>query len=179
MAIGSRQTLPTNVRPSHMTRAQFVGLYGDVFEHSAWIAEAAHDAGLDQAADTPEGLQAAMVRVLDAAPRESKLALIRAHPDLAGRLAVAEMAPDSQTEQASAGLTQLTEEERDRFLELNDAYRAKFDFPFIMAVRGRGKAEIMSAFKERLDNDPEREFETAMAEIGKIALLRLRERMGG
>lgn len=175
----ARRHPPAAARPSRMTRALFVELYGDVFEHSPWIAEGACRAGLDASADTPEGLQAAMVRVLDAAPRERKLALIRAHPDLAGRLAVAEMAAESQAEQASAGLTQLTEEERDRFLALNDSYKAKFDFPFIMAVRGRAKGEIMRAFEERLDNDPEREFETAMAEIGKIALLRLRERMGG
>ncbi|TVR07375.1 MAG: 2-oxo-4-hydroxy-4-carboxy-5-ureidoimidazoline decarboxylase [Salinarimonadaceae bacterium] len=174
-----RDTPPADARPSRMTREQFVALYGDVYEHSAWIAEAAHDAGLDTGADTPEGLHAAMARVLENAPRERKLALIRAHPDLAGRLAVAEMAPESQSEQASAGLTQLTKEERDCFLALNDAYKAKFDFPFIMAVRGRGKAEIMRAFEERLDNDPEREFETAMEQISRIALLRLRERMGG
>ena len=162
-----------------MARGLFVGLFGDVFEHSRWIAERAHEAGLGPQADTAEGLHQAMMAVLEAAPREAKLALIRAHPDLAGRLQVAEMAPDSQAEQASAGLTALSEEERDRFLTLNDAYRTKFDFPFIMAVKEKSKGEILAAFEARLENGQDAEFDTAMREIGQIALLRLRERLEG
>lgn len=175
----ARHHRPAHLTPSKMARGLFIGLFGDVFEHSAWIAERTHEAGLGPQADTAEGLHQAMMAVLEAAPREAKLALIRAHPDLAGRLQVAEMAPDSQAEQASAGLTALTEEERDRFLTLNDAYKAKFDFPFIMAVKGRGKGEILAAFEARLENDPEAEFDTAMREIGQIALLRLHERLAG
>ncbi len=167
---------PAGLTPGNMPRALFVALYGDVFEHSPWIAEQAHANGLGADAESAEGLHASLMRVLDAATREQKLALIRAHPDLAGRLEVAEMAPDSQSEQASAGLTALSAEERDAFLALNDKYRKKFGFPFIMAVRGRSKDEIREAFETRLGNDPEEEFDAAMAEIGKIALLRLKER---
>jgi OHCU decarboxylase len=160
-----------------MSRAIFLDLYGDVFEHSPWIAEGAHARGLSAAQDTAEGLHAAMIAVMRGATREQKTALINAHPDLAGRLKVAEMAPDSQAEQASAGLTALTEEERDRFIALNDRYRGKFGFPFIMAVKGRGKAEILAAFEARLEHDPETEFDTALDQIERISLLRLRDRL--
>lgn len=175
----ARHHLPAGTTPDRMGKPLFVAAYGDVFEHSPWIAEAAFDADLGPETATAAGLHGALMRVLDAAPQARKRALIDAHPDLAGRLALAEMAPDSQAEQASAGLTQLTSAERDRFLALNDAYKARFGHPFIMAVRGRSKGEILAAFEARLENDPQAEFATAMAEIGKIALLRLEQRMGG
>jgi OHCU decarboxylase len=172
-----RHHRPADLRPSRMSRAMFVELFGDVFEHSPWIADRAYDAGLTSAQDTAEGLHAALVQVLSGATREQKLALIRAHPDLAGRLKLKDLTADSQSEQASAGLDRLTEEERDRFLALNDAYRQKFGFPFIMAVKGRSKEEIMAAFEERLGHDPEQEFGTAIGQIELIALLRLKERL--
>jgi OHCU decarboxylase len=148
-----------------------------VFEHSPWIAHGAHEAGLTTAQDTAEGLHAAMVQVLSGATRERKLALIRAHPDLAGRLKLRDLTADSQSEQASAGLDSLTPAQRDRFLALNDAYRSRFGFPFIMAVKGRSTGEILQAFEERLEHDAEQEFDTAMAEIERIAILRLKERL--
>jgi OHCU decarboxylase len=168
---------PIELRPSRMTRAQFVELFGDIFEHSPWIAEAVHAAGLNAGQDSAEGLHAAMVNVLADGTREQKLALIRAHPDLAGRLKLADLTADSQNEQASAGLDSLTEEERDRFLALNDRYKAKFGFPFIMAVKGRSKGEILEAFEQRLENDPEHEFMAAIVQIELIALLRLKDRL--
>jgi OHCU decarboxylase len=118
-----------------------------------------------------------MVNVLADGTREQKLALIRAHPDLAGRLKLADLTADSQNEQASAGLDSLNEEERDRFLALNDRYKAKFGFPFIMAVKGRTKGEILEAFEQRLENDPEQEFMAAVVQIELIALLRLKDRL--
>ena len=118
-----------------------------------------------------------MVNVLADGTREQKLALIRAHPDLAGRLKLADLTADSQNEQASAGLDGLNEEERDRFLALNDRYKAKFGFPFIMAVKGRTKGEILEAFEQRLENDPEQEFMAAVVQIELIALLRLKDRL--
>ncbi len=172
-----RHHRPADLRPSRMSRAMFVELFGDVFEHSPWIADRAYDAGLTSAEDTAEGLHAALIQVLSGATREQKLALIRAHPDLAGRLKLKDLTTDSQSEQASAGLDRLTEEERNRFLALNDAYRQKFGFPFIMAVKGRSKEEIMAAFEERLEHDPEQEFETAVGQVEIIALLRLKERL--
>jgi OHCU decarboxylase len=160
-----------------MSRALAAELLGDVFERSPWIAAEAQAAGLGAPQDNAEGLHAAMAAVVDAAPRERKLALLRAHPDLAGRLTVAELTADSAKEQASAGLDGLSGEERDRFLALNDAYRSKFGFPFIMAVKGRTKAEILAAFEGRLGHDETREFETALGEVKAIALGRLKERL--
>lgn len=173
----TRYHRPVDLKPSTMSRAIFVELYGDVFEHSPWIAQRAYEAGLTMAQDTAEGLHAAMVHVLSEATREQKLALIRAHPDLAGRLKLADLTDDSRSEQASAGLDSLTEEERDRFLSLNEAYKDKFGFPFIMAVKGRSKDEILRAFEERLDHDPGTEFDTAIVQIELIALLRLKDRL--
>jgi OHCU decarboxylase len=172
-----RRHRPAHLKPSTMSRAVFVELFGDIFEHSAWIAEKAYEAGLTSAQDTAEGLHASMVHVLSEASREQKLALIRAHPDLAGRLKLAELTDDSRGEQRSAGLDSLTEEERDRFLALNDAYRRKFGFPFIMAVKGRSKEDILAAFEVRLDHDMDEEFDTAIVQIELIALLRLKDRL--
>ncbi|MGO4387046.1 allantoinase PuuE [Microvirga sp. 2YAF29] len=172
-----RHHRPAGLKPSTMSKRLFIELYGDVFEHSPWIAERVYDAGLTTAQDTAEGLHAAMVHVLSEATREQKLALIRAHPDLAGRLKLADLTSDSRNEQSSAGLDSLTEEERDRFLELNDHYRRKFGFPFIMAIKGRSREEILDAFEQRVDHDPETEFDTAVVQIELIALLRLKDRL--
>lgn len=164
------------LRPTMMGRAEFVATFGGVFEHSPWVAEKAFDLGLLPDADTAEGLHRAMCAALRPAPREKKLALIQAHPDLAGRLATAgRLTADSTKEQASAGLDRLTDEERERFTELNEAYKARFGFPFIMAVKGRSKGEILAAFERRLGHDPDTEFDTALAEIERIALLRLKD----
>ena len=159
-------------------RAEFIARYGGFFEHSPWIAAAAFDAGLPADADTAEGLHRALCAALRPATRAQKLALIAAHPDLAGRLARAGgLTAASTAEQASAGLDRLTDAEFERFTALNDAYRRKFGFPFIIAVKGRGKDEILAAFEARLGHDPETEFATALAEIERIALLRLRAAM--
>ncbi len=164
--------------PTQMDRAAFVAAFGDVFEHSPWIAEAAFDAGLPADADSAPGLHRALVSALRPADRARKLALINAHPDLAGRLAAAkQLTADSIAEQASAGLDALTDDERARFTMLNDAYKARFGFPFIMAVKGRSKAEILAAFERRLGHDAETEFATALVEIERIALLRLQARL--
>lgn len=172
-----RQHRPAGLNPSTMSRALFVEAFGDIFEHSPWIAERAFDAGFTTGQDTAEGLHAAMVHVLSGASHGQKLALINAHPDLAGRLKLADLTADSRNEQSSAGLNSLTEEERDRFLALNDLYKEKFGFPFIMAVKGRSKDEILTAFEERLEHDLEQEFATAIVQIELIALLRLKDRL--
>jgi OHCU decarboxylase len=161
-------------RPSEMDRAGFLARFGPVFEHSPWIAEGAWDAGLRP--DTAEGLHAAMVAVLRDAPREQQLALLNAHPDLAGKLAVrGELTAESASEQAGAGLDRCTPAEFQRFTELNDAYKARFGFPFILAVKGRSRAEILAAFEQRIHNTSDVEFETALAQVERIALLRLKD----
>lgn len=163
--------------PSRLGDQEFIARFGGVFEHSPWVAEGVLAGGHGRAAwDTAEGLHAAMVQVVRAAPHDRKLALLRAHPDLAGRLAVAgELTSASSAEQASAGLDKCTAEEFARFTELNDAYTARFGFPFIMAVKGRSRAEILSSFERRIHNSPEEEFATALAQVERIALLRLRD----
>lgn len=159
-----------------LSREDFIARFGGIFEHSAWVAEGAYDRGLGAQSDTAEGLHAEMTAIMRAASRDMQLALINAHPDLAGKLhAAGRLTADSTKEQSSAGLDMLTDEERLRFTQLNEAYKARFGFPFIMAVKGRTKAEILAAFEVRIAHDKEQEFATALAEIEKIALLRLKD----
>lgn len=168
--------LPEADRPSRLARPAFVARFGGVFEHSPWIAEGAVDAGLTADHDTAEGLHAAMVAVMRAAGDPAKLALIRAHPDLAGKLAAAgRLTAESTGEQASAGLDRLTDDERATFTRLNDAYKARFGFPFIIAVKGKTKDEIRAAFEARLGHDAAAEFAEALRQVERIALLRLKD----
>ena len=162
--------------PGNLDRAAFVALYGRVYEHSPWIAEEAWSAGLTAEHDTVEGLHQTLAEIVDAAPRERQLALLRAHPDLAGRLAMrGELTAESTSEQASAGLDRCTPAEFQRFTALNDSYKRKFPFPFIMAVKGKSRGEILEAFERRIHHDEDTEFHTALAEVHKIALIRLRD----
>jgi OHCU decarboxylase len=157
-----------------MSREAFVARFGGVYEHSPWIAEAAFARGLTSEHDTPEGLGAVMAQVLAAADEATKLQLIRLHPDLAGRAAIAgDLTDASRSEQAGAGLDRCTPEEYGRFQELNSAYKAKFEFPFILAVAGKTRHDILAAFGARISNDREAEFRTALGQIDRIALLRL------
>lgn len=155
-----------------MSEQDFVSRYGGIYEHSAWVAEEAASL-VDDTADI-ETLAMVMADCVDNASSERQLALIRAHPDLAGKASIAgTLTADSTTEQASAGLDQCTPVEFARFQALNSGYWEKFGFPFVMAVRGSTRADILSAFEARLQNDYDEEFEMALAEIHKIARLRL------
>ena len=159
-----------------MDRQTFVERFGGVFEHSPWVAEAAYDAGIPAGIESAEDLHRVLVVALQAGNETQKRALIAAHPDLAGRLAQAgRLTADSTKEQASAGLDLLSDDERETFTALNDRYKERFAMPFIMAVKGRAKEEILAAFRDRLDNDPAQEFATALKQIERIALLRLKE----
>ena len=166
----------TQPLPRSLDRAAFAATYGHVFEHSPWIAEAAWDAGLPADADTAQGLHRALCEALAPAPASRKLDLIQAHPDLAGKLAHAgRLTAESTNEQASAGLDRLTDEERATFTRLNDAYQTRFGFPFIIAVKGLTKAEILAAFNRRLNNDRVTVLATALAQVERIAFLRLQD----
>ena len=167
---------PAPLPPSQLDQAAFLARFAGVYEHSPWIAEQLYDAGLGPAQDTAEGLQAALAEIVEAAGAERQLALLRAHPDLAGKLAVAgRLTAESSAEQAGAGLDQCTAEEFQRFQALNAAYKARFGFPFILAVAGRTRAEILAAFEARIGNDADREFRTALDQVHRIALMRLRQ----
>jgi len=162
--------------PSSLDRDGFVALYGRAYEHSPWIAETLWSAGLRPEHDTVEGLHRDLAAIVDAAARDRQLALLCAHPDLAGRLAVrGELTAESTSEQASAGLDKCTPAEFQRFTALNGAYKRRFPFPFIMAVKGKSRSEILAAFEQRIRNTEAVEFRTALSEVHKIALLRLRD----
>lgn len=154
-------------------------VFGGVWEHSPWIAAGVAEAGLATGIDTVDGLHAAMCAACRAGSEELRLALIKAHPDLAGRLALAgKLTAESTSEQASAGLDRLTADELSRFTALNDAYRAKFGFPFIIAVRGLTRSDILSAFERRIANNLKEEMAEAHRQIERIALLRLTQIAG-
>lgn len=154
------------------TEADFIARFGGIYEHSQWVAE---DVAVEAlTSDDLAEIATLMAECVDNASADRQLALIRAHPDLAGKAQVAgELTADSTDEQASAGLDQCSAEEYAQFQSLNDRYKDKFGFPFVMAVRGSSRADILAAFATRLENDPATEFETALQEIHKIARLRL------
>ncbi len=167
---------PPALRPSRMDHETFVSRFGGIFEHSPWIAERAYRLELGPAHDSATGLHNALARIFRSASQEDRLDVLRAHPDLAGKLAAAKrLTPESTSEQASAGLDALTDEERETFTRLNAAYVEKFGFPFIMAVKGRSRDEILAAFRERAGNERAIEFATACREVERIALLRLKD----
>ena len=151
-----------------MSSEAFVARYASVVEHSPWVVERA--ATRRPFADLAEGI----VAVLDDATPEERLSVIRAHPELAGRAAIAgTLTEESRSEQASAGLDRMTRQEFERFHALNAAYGERFGFPFVICVRRTDRAGILRAMAERLANDREAEVETALTEIGHIVRLRL------
>jgi len=163
------------LRPSRMDRDAFVEKFGGIFEHSPWIAERAFELELGPAHDSAGGLHNALARIFRSASDEQRLAVLVAHPDLAGKLAAAKrLTAESTAEQASAGLDALTDAERAAFTDLNQRYVKKFGFPFIIAVKDNTKASILAAFESRIENTRETEFATACRQVERIAELRLR-----
>lgn len=158
------------MRPSALSHAEFLAAFGPVYEASPWVAEGVWPAAEEGGLDDREALAEAMRAVVDAAPRDRQLKLVRAHPQLAGR---AKMAEASVKEQSGAGLDQCAPAEFEAFQRLNAAYNARFGFPFIIAVKGLTRADILAAFQARLGNDPETEFAAAIAQIHRIAGFRL------
>jgi len=169
---------PTRIRPSEMDRDAFVAEFGGIFEHSPWIAERAHALELGPAHDSARGVHAALARIFRTAPEAERLGVLRAHPDLAGKLAAARrLTPESTAEQASAGLDALSDADRERFTALNSAYTAKFGFPFIIAVRDNTRASILDAFERRLAQPHAAEVAEACRQVERIAELRLMEKL--
>ncbi|WP_370267476.1 allantoinase PuuE [Nioella sp.] len=162
------------IRPSEMDKDAFVAAYGGIFEHSPWIAERAWGLELGPAHDCAAGVHNALARAFRSASREERLGVLRAHPDLAGKLAAAgRLTAESTSEQAGAGLNMLTDEEREAFTRLNAAYVDKHGFPFIIAVRDHDKASIRANFERRIDNDSATEFDEACRQVERIAEFRL------
>ena len=156
---------------NQLDRASFVAICGPLFEHSPWIADRTF---IQAPFASREALHAALCATLGMSTKEEQLDLVRSHPDLVGRLARAgSLTHESTGEQAAAGLASLTTDEVQQFDSNNAAYRAKFDFPFVICARENKKDAILAAFPLRLQNSPEQELATALVEIGKIARLRL------
>ena len=154
-----------------MSPKAFVETFGDIAEHSPWVAREAD-------AYRPFASREAMIARFETAMRganhEAQLALLRAHPDLASK---AHLTEDSTKEQAGAGLNALTAGEFARFTELNERYKAHFGFPFIFAVKGATKHMVLESFESRLVNDPSHEFSTAMQQVCRIFRFRLEDRV--
>jgi OHCU decarboxylase len=156
-----------------LARDEFVRVIGPVFEHSPWIAQ---ETWAKRPFTSAEKLNAQLCEAVNIAGQEKQLALIRAHPDLVGRAALAgTLTRESTGEQASAGLNQLSPDEITLFQKQNDAYKNKFNFPFVICARLNKKEAILAGFERRLKNSREQEIKTALEEIFKIAELRLRD----
>jgi 2-oxo-4-hydroxy-4-carboxy-5-ureidoimidazoline decarboxylase len=154
---------------NQMDRKKFIQKVGWVFEHSPWVASAAWESIPFESRDH---LLKTMIDIVQNAEKSMQLALLRAHPDLGARLQMSEI---SQKEQAGAGLDQLTKEEFEDFVSLNQHYVQKFKFPFIMAVKGQSKESILDAMKQRVHNSYDEEFNIALLEVYKIAGFRLND----
>ena len=160
--------------PDSLKETEFMTQFGGIYEHSPWVAATIWSEGLG-----PDDRQlllfaARMQAIVEAAGHDRQLALLRAHPELAGKLAIAgNLTAESSAEQAGAGLDACSADEFARFQTLNTRYGAAFGHPFIIAVRGLTRGDILTAFEQRVTNDPATEFATALAEVHKIARLRL------
>jgi 2-oxo-4-hydroxy-4-carboxy-5-ureidoimidazoline decarboxylase len=154
-----------------MSIPEFVSAFGDVAEHSPWVAERAAQ---HRPFTTRDDMITAFETALDAADHKKQLALIRAHPDLATK---AKLTDDSNREQQGAGLNTLSPEEFARFTKLNDAYKTKFGFPFIFAVKGVTKHQILASFEARIANGVEAEFAMALTQVKRIFRFRLEDRV--
>ena len=163
-------------RPSQMSRDAFVLKFGGIYEHSPWVAERVHRAEMGAVHDSARGLARRMAQIFRSADDQARLDVLRAHPDLAGKLAAAKkLTAESTSEQASAGLDSLTDAERAEFTRLNDAYVARHGFPFIIAVRDYDKPGIQAAMRARVDNNTETERAEAEKQVMRIAELRLKD----
>jgi len=163
-----------------MSKNDFVACFGGVYEHSPWIAEIGWDRKLAQKGnsnhDSAEEIHKIFRDVVNDASRTRKLQLLQAHPDLAGKLAIADkITAESKAEQTSADLNNCTSEEFQKFQRLNTEYNKKFGFPFILAVRGYKRNEILEIFQKRSHNDHDTEFFTALEQVHRIAYLRLKD----
>ena len=159
-------------KPADQSLGEFIRVYGSIYEHSPWIAEGAYTNRAN--ITTVVALHAAMKAAVASAPRDKKLALIKAHPDLACAPAeVSKLTQASVSEQKGAGLNQCTAEEYADFQKLNADYKTKFGFPFIIAVKGLNRFDILKEFRRRIGNAPDEEFNTALGQIDRIAYFRL------
>jgi 2-oxo-4-hydroxy-4-carboxy-5-ureidoimidazoline decarboxylase len=157
-----------------LDRRAFLASYGAVYENSPWIAAAVYDRAQGDLPANAASLNRHFSAVVLEAGKARQLDLLRAHPELgAGREGSGTLTDNSRREQAGAGLDRCRPAEHRELRALNERYREKFGFPFILAVQGRGRAEILRIFRRRLDNDPDEEFEEALAQVFRIGETRI------
>ena len=154
-----------------LSKSEFIKVFANIFENARWIAEELHN---QKPFNNFEELSSKMLNIFETATKEKQLKILNAHPDLASKTKINLLTADSLKEQTSVGLDQCTEEEFNEFGKLNDSYK-KFGFPFILAVKGKTKIEILNNFKKRISSDPETEFDEAIKQVKLIASLRLEE----
>ena len=154
-----------------LSRSEFVKVFANIFEKTEWIAEELYK---HMPFNNFDELSSKILHIFTNTTKEKKLAILKSHPDLANKAKIGSLTLDSLEEQNSAGLDQCTKEELDEFKKLNTAYK-KFGFPFILAVKGKTKIEILNNFRKRISSDPKTEFGEAVEQVKKIATLRLKE----
>ena len=157
-----------------LSEIQFIKLFANIFENSQFIAKALYEKKGD-GFDNFENLTKKMMDIFENTTKEQKLKILNAHPDLANKTKVSSLTDDSKKEQQNAGLDSCTKEEFDEFKKLNDLYKKKFNFPFILAVKEKNKNEILDNFKKRISFNPTTEFDEALKQVKQIASLRLKE----
>ena len=155
-----------------LSRNEFVETFTNIFEKTTWIAEKLYN---QKPFDSFENLRSKMLEIFETASKETQLKILKAHPDLADKVTVNLLTTNSRTEQSNAGLDQCSEEEFNEFKNLNKAYKQRYGFPFIIAVKGKNKIEILNEFKKRISNSVDNEFNGALLQVSKIANLRLNE----
>ena len=154
-----------------LSQSEFVKVFANIFENATWIAEELYKQKpfLDF-----EELSAKMMNIFEMSSKEEKLKILNDHPDLGNKTKISSLTQDSLKEQKTVGLDQCTSEEFNEFKKLNDAYK-KFGFPFILAIKGKSKIEILNNFRKRINSESQIEFEEAINQVKKIASLRLKE----
>ena len=154
-----------------LSKSEFIKIFANIFENTIWIAEKLYN---QKPFESFEELSLKILDIFETTTKEKKLKILKNHPDLANKAKISSLTPDSLKEQTDVGLDQCTEQEFNQFKKLNDTYK-KFGFPFIIAVKGKTKAEILNNFAKRIYSDPETEFNEAIKQVKQIASLRLKE----
>ena len=154
-----------------LSQSEFTKVFANIFENASWIAEELYK-------QKPFGdfgeLSSKMMNIFEMSSKEEKLKILNDHPNLGDKTKISSLTQDSLKEQKIVGLDQCTKEEFDEFKKLNDAYK-KFGFPFILAIKGKSKIEILNNFRKRINSESQIEFEEAINQVKKIASLRLKE----
>ena len=154
-----------------LPESEFIKVFANIFENARWIAEELYK---QKPFKDFNELSSKIMNIFEISPKEKKLKILNDHPDLGNKTKISSLTPDSLKEQKNAGLDQCTKEEFNEFEKLNDAYK-KFGFPFILAVKGKSKIEILNSFRTRINSKPQIEFEEAIRQVKKIASLRLED----